>query len=73
MQQVPSVVFVNGKPVHHGVVERAYDKLRAIIQLYVLHKQEDRRLLLPSVVSTEHQLHHIHMTACRASGFHRYA
>ena len=51
MQQVPTVVFVNGKPVHHGVVERAYDKLRAIIQLYVLHKQEDRRILWPSVVS----------------------
>ena len=54
MQQVPTVVFVNGKPVHHGVVERAYDKLRAIIQLYVLHKQEARRILWPSVVSFSH-------------------
>ena len=52
MQQVPTVVFVNGKPIHHGVVERAYEKLRAIIQLYVLHKQEARRILWPSVVSS---------------------
>ena len=44
MQQVPTVVHMNDAPVHHGVVERAYEKLRAIIQLYVLHKQEDRRL-----------------------------
>ena len=64
-QQVPTVVFMNGKPMRHGVVERSYDKLRAIIQLYVLHKQEDRRIVWPSVVpfrSIEQHLHHIHTT-----------
>ena len=43
MQHVPTLVHgPGGSPLHHGVVERHYDKLRAIIQLYVLHKQEDR-------------------------------
>ena len=49
MQQVPTVVKSNGKPVHHGVVEHQYDNLRAIIQLYVTDKQEARRLPSPSV------------------------
>ena len=65
MQQVPTVVFVNRKPIHHGVVERSYEKLRAIIRLYVLHKQEARRILWPSVVSfssIEQPVHHIHTT-----------
>ena len=43
--QVPAVVQRDGKPVHHGAVERAYDKLRALVQMYVLHKQEDRILM----------------------------
>ena len=73
MQQVPTVVHMNGCPVHHGVVERAYDKLRAIIQMYVLHKQEDRRLLLPhgvSLSSIEQHMHrivaHHRMCMCRS-------
>ena len=37
-----SVKGDDGRPVHHGIVERCYDKLRAIIQLYVLDKQEAR-------------------------------
>ena len=45
MQQVPTVVQKGGKPVYHGIVERAYEKLRAIVQMYVLHRQEDRILL----------------------------
>ena len=73
MQQVPTVVHMNGRPVHHGVVERAYDKLRAIIQMYVLHKQEDRRLPLPhgvSLSSIEQHMHrivaHHRMCMCRS-------
>ena len=43
MQQVPTVVHgLTDRPIHHGIVERSYDKLRAIVQMYVLHKQEDR-------------------------------
>ena len=49
MQQVPTVVKVDGKSVQHGVVERQYDILRAIIQMYVTDKQEARRLPSPSV------------------------
>ena len=63
MQQVPTVVHINGKPVHHGIVERAYDKLRAVVQLYVTHKQEDRRPLWPldvSFSSIEQHMHHTH-------------
>ena len=41
MQQVPTVVFVNGKPIHHGVVERCYDRLRFCVQRYVVDKQEE--------------------------------
>ena len=65
MQQVPTVVHINGKPVHHGIVERAYDKLRAVVQLYVTHKQEDRRPLWPldvSFSSIEQHMHHTHTT-----------
>ena len=41
MQQVPALVKdEDGWPIHHGIVERAYDKLRAIIQTYVLDRQE---------------------------------
>ena len=41
MQQVPTLVKDDdGTPIHHGIVERAYDKLRAIIQTYVLDRQE---------------------------------
>ena len=41
MQQVPALVKdEDGDPIHHGSGERAYDKLRAIIQTYVLDKQE---------------------------------
>ena len=43
------MVNANGKPVHHGVVERQYDNLRAIIQMYVTDEQEARRLPSPSV------------------------
>ena len=49
MQQVPTVAQVDGKPVMHGVVERQYDILRAIVQMYVTDKQEARRLPSPSV------------------------
>ena len=49
MQQVPTVVKANGKPVHRGVVDRQYDNLRAIIQMFVTDKQEARRLPSPSV------------------------
>ena len=44
MQKVPCLVGKGGggKPVHHGIVERSYDKLRAILQIYCLDKQEDR-------------------------------
>ena len=43
MQLVPTMVFdEDGKPIHHGTVERHYDKLRSIIQMYVLDKQEER-------------------------------
>ena len=74
MQQVPTVVFSKGKPVHHGVVERDYDKLREIIQMYVLHKQEDRRLVWPPVVQfspIDQHNHHIHMTAWCVRRCHR--
>ena len=37
-----SVKGEDGRPVHHGIVERSYDKLRAIVQMYVLDKQEAR-------------------------------
>ena len=43
MQHVPALVRSSGDgPLHHGIVERHYGKLRAIIQMYVMHKQEDR-------------------------------
>ena len=43
MQQVPTLVRgSDNRPVHHGVVERHYSRLRAIIQMYVVHKQEAR-------------------------------
>ena len=32
----------DGRPIHHGIVERGFDKLRAIVQVYVLDKQEAR-------------------------------
>ena len=39
MQQVPIVVKgIDGKPVHHGVVERSYEKFQSTIHLYVLDK-----------------------------------
>ena len=42
-QQVPALVKdEDGNPVHHGIVERGFDKLRAIVQMYVLDKQEAR-------------------------------
>ena len=66
-QQVPAVVQRDGKPVHHGTVERAYDKLRAIVQMYVLHRQEDRILVWPLRVpfrSIRHHIHDIHTTTC---------
>ena len=52
MQQVPTVVKSDGHPVHHGVVERQYDNLRAIMQMYVTNKQEARRL--PSLSASFH-------------------
>ena len=43
MQQAPTLGRgADNRPIHHGIVERHYGKLRAIIQMYVLHKQEDR-------------------------------
>ena len=42
MQQVPTVVKHDGKPIHHGIVERHFDNLRAIIQMYVTDVQEAR-------------------------------
>ena len=37
MQQVPTLVRdEDGDPIHHGIVERAFDKLRQIIQRYVV-------------------------------------
>ena len=42
MQQVPTVVKYDGKPVQHGIVERHFDSLRAIIQMYVTDVQEAR-------------------------------
>ena len=43
MQQVPTVVRGDdGIRASHGVVERVYDKCRAILQAYVRDKQEDR-------------------------------
>ena len=64
-QQVPALVRgEDGTPIHHGVVERSYDKLRAIIQLYVLHKQEARTCVLhspstciPCTASSVHMVH----------------
>ena len=47
MQQVPTVVKLDGKPIHHGIVERHFDNLRAIIQMYVTDVQEARRLPSP--------------------------
>ena len=42
MKLVPTVVNgEDGRPVHHGVVERAYDRLRFCVQRYVVDKQED--------------------------------
>ena len=53
MQQVPTLVQgPSGRPLQHGVVERHYDKLRAIIQLYVLLKQEDRACVCLLVTCT---------------------
>ena len=46
---VPAFVRgTDGTPVHHGIVERAFDRLRATIQRYVLDKQEDRACVLHS-------------------------
>ena len=43
MKNVPALVMdEGGRPLHHGSVERSYDRLRQIIQMYVLDKQEDR-------------------------------
>ena len=47
MQQVPTVVKLDGKPIHHGTVEHHFDNLRAIIQMYVTDVQEARRLPSP--------------------------
>ena len=42
MKLVPIVVNgEDGRPVHHGVVERCYDRLRYCVQRYVVDKQED--------------------------------
>ena len=42
MKLVPAVVCgEDGSPVHHGVVERCYDRLRYCVQRYVVDKQED--------------------------------
>ena len=42
MQQVPTIVRDgDGNRVSHGIVERMYDKCRAILQVYVIDKQED--------------------------------
>ena len=53
MQQVPCPVKGDDvRPVHHGIVERCYDKLRAIIQIYCLDKHEVRAygcIMPPSV------------------------
>ena len=47
--QVPAFVRgTDGRPVHHGIVERSFDRLRAVIQRYVLDKQEDRSCVLHS-------------------------
>ena len=41
MQQVPTLVRdEDGDPFHHGIVERAFDKLRSIVHRYVVDKQE---------------------------------
>ena len=42
MELVPVVLSgEDGRPVHHGVVERSYDRLRYCVQRYVVDKQED--------------------------------
>ena len=61
------MVHHDGKPVGHTTVERAYEKLRAIIQMYVLHRQEDRIVLWPLLVLFRpigHRIHYIHTAAC---------
>ena len=44
--------MLDGTPIHHDIVERSYDKLRAIIQMYVVHKQEDRLCVCGSAIYT---------------------
>jgi len=42
MKLVPTVVNgEDGLPVHHGIVERCYDRLRFCVQRYVVDKQEE--------------------------------
>ena len=42
MKLVPVVVSgEDGRPVHHGVVERCYDRLRYCVQRYVVDKPKD--------------------------------
>ena len=42
MKLVPTVVNgEDGLPLHHGIVERCYDRLRVCVQRYVVDKQEE--------------------------------
>jgi len=62
MQQVPTLVRdEDGDPIHHGIVERAFDKMRQIIQRYVLDKQEAHVVcILPAVCTFATRTSYIH-------------
>ena len=66
MQQVPTLVRdEDGDPIHHGIVERAFDKLRQIIQRYVLDKQEAHVVcILPAVCTFATRTSYIHDGSC---------
>ena len=65
MQQVPVLVKgEDGEPVHHGIVERSYDKLRPINQMFVRFKQEDRVCVCGPAVCT-FAIHYITCVAIR--------
>ena len=62
MQQVPTLVRdEDGDPIHHGIVERAFDKMRQIIQRYVVDKQDAHVVcILPAVCPFATRTSYIH-------------
>ncbi len=72
MPMVPALVRgVDGRPVHHGIVERSYERLRAIIQMYVLYKQEDRSCVCCTFTHTPSTVALRVSTTCYTCGHRR--